>query len=174
VTVVLYAEFRAEGDLRKALASVAPRADLEIDLFTPYPVADLEPLLRVRRSYIPLLVLTAGVSGAIGAYLLQLWCAAISYPVDVGGRPLHSAPAFIPITFESAVLAACTTAFVAILVAARLGRLYDPLFDVDGFERAMTDRFWMSVTGPGAATLADVREALSGAGALRVVEREAR
>ena len=65
--------------------------------------------------------------------------------LDVGGRPLHSAPAFIPITFESAVLSASLFALLALLALCRLPELHSPLFDADGFERASRDTFWLGI-----------------------------
>jgi hypothetical protein len=102
----------------------------------------------------------------------------VDYPLNVGGRPYHSAPAFIPITFEMAVLFAATAALVSAIVLGGLPRLWHPVFEVDGFERATIDRFWLAVCAGDAAidpalAPAEARaravQALGGAGALRVV-----
>jgi Protein of unknown function (DUF3341) len=98
---------------------------------------------------------------------VQWWCNAYDYPLDVGGRPLHSAPAFIPITFESAVLAASLTGFFAMIVLSGLPRLHHPVFGIDGFERASVDRFWIGVERADPCFDETVREELSAAGALR-------
>jgi hypothetical protein len=76
---------------------------------------------------------------------VQWWCNAHNYPINVGGRPLNSAPAFIPITFESAVLAASLVGFFAMLALCGLPRLSHPVFEIAGFDRASVDRFWVGI-----------------------------
>jgi len=94
----------------------------------------------------------------------------VDYPLDVGGRPLHSAPAFIPITFEMAVLFGSLAALISAIVLGGLPRLWHPVFDIDGFERATIDRFWLAVeAGDGALDRDRDTAALEGAGALRVI-----
>ncbi len=87
----------------------------------------------------------AGHFGAVFGYLLQWWCNGKSYPINVGGRPLNSIPAFIPISFESAVLASTLAGFVSMLWFSGLPRLSHPMFSVNGFDRATVDRFWVAV-----------------------------
>jgi hypothetical protein len=121
-----------------------------IEAFSPYPVHDLPPPLMARPRRLTRAVgLMAVVGGAMG-YFVQWLTTAWLYPLNVGGRPPHSWLAFVPITFESAVLAAALTAFVGMLVGAGLPRLSRPLFDVEGFERASHDRFflWVSADDP--------------------------
>jgi hypothetical protein len=171
----LLAEFPTPEALTGSILELRELGLVDLDVFTPYPLRDLEPLLGIKRSPIPRWMLAGGLTGALGAYLLQWWVAAISYPLDVGGRPLHSAPAFIPITFESGILAASLTGFVAVLLYARLFRLYDPVFEAPGFERASVDRFWIAGFASEAlyekltSKEASVREVLTRKGALQVV-----
>jgi hypothetical protein len=171
----LLAEFGSPEELVVAVGTLRALGLTHLDAFTPYPVRELEPLLGIRRSPIPRWVLAAGLTGAGAAYLIQWWCAAVSYPIDVGGRPFHSAPAFIPITFETAILCAATTAFVSALLYAKLFRLYDPVFEAPGFERASVDRFWVAAyTDEGAfhdleANEPEVRARLETSGALQVL-----
>ena len=146
-----------------------------LDTFSPYPVREVEPLLGMRRSLIPRWVLAGGLSGAAFAYILEWWCAAVSYPINVGGRPLQSAPAFVPIAFETAILAASLTAFITVVLYARLLRLYDPVFETPGFERATVDRFWVAAFVDEArfhaleAEEPRIREKLEAGGAMQVV-----
>jgi Protein of unknown function (DUF3341) len=144
ITYGIMAEFGTPEGLLCGLRELRALGFDQLDAFTPYPIREILPLLRVRRSPLPRWVLAAGLAGAASAYLLEWWCAAASYPVIVGGRPLHSAPAFVPIAFESGILAACVTAFVSVILYARLLRLYDPVFETPGFERASIDRFWIA------------------------------
>ena len=76
---------------------------------------------------------------------MQWFCNSYDYPIDVGGRPLHSAPAFIPITFEMTILAASLTAVIGVFVAARLPRLWQPIFEAEGFDRTFVDRFFIGL-----------------------------
>jgi hypothetical protein len=139
------AELPTPEDLLRAVRALQGRGYRRIDAFTPYPVQGLEEALYLPRSPLNWCVLPIALAGAGIGYLLQYWCNGVDYPLDVGGRPLHSAPAFIPITFESGVLAASLTACFVWLLLCHLPQLYSPLFDVPGFERASIDRFWVGV-----------------------------
>jgi hypothetical protein len=97
---------------------------------------------------------------------------AYDYPLDVGGRPPHMPSAFVPITFEMAVLAAALTIFVALLAHAGLPRLWHPVFETEGFESASVDRFWLAAEAPSDAVLDELESSLLAGGALRVVRSE--
>jgi Protein of unknown function (DUF3341) len=115
------------------------------DTYTPYQLDELADLPGTPRSRIAAVVFAAGALGAIGGYLMQWYLMVVSYPINVGGRPLHSWPAFVPITFELMVLAASTAGVVALFVRNGLPRLHHPLFGVPGFERASQDGFLLAV-----------------------------
>jgi hypothetical protein len=117
----------------------------EVETYTPYPVHGLDEALALKKSIVPKMVGTAALCGVIGGYLLLWWCSTVAYPINVGGRPLHSAPAFIPITFECGVLLSALTAFFGTLAYMGYPRLYHPVFESPGFRRASVDRFWVSV-----------------------------
>jgi ActD protein len=114
--------------------------------FTPYPIPALEEELGLKRPRLLLcLVLLAAFVGGGTAFLIMWWTSAIDYPLNVGGRPLNSFITDIPIMFESAVLAAATTAFFATLFLSGMPRLHHDLDSVAGFERTSIDRFWIGV-----------------------------
>jgi hypothetical protein len=140
------AEFGSAEELLHAVARLREMGLRKLEAYTPYPIRALEPLLEIKRSFIPKVVLAMALLGAVSAYALQWWCAAVAYPLDVGGRPYHSGPAFIPITFETGVLFAALTSFFLPLVLAGLPRLHHPVFEVDGFESASVDGYWVSVS----------------------------
>jgi hypothetical protein len=166
----IMAEFESPEALLLAVSKLREMGLRKLDAYTPYPIREIEPLLEIKRSYIPKVVLAMGLVGAAGAYTLQWWCAAVSYPLNVGGRPLHSAPAFIPITFETTVLFAAGTCFLLALYAAGLPRLHHPVFEVEGFESASIDGYWVAIAADDPKLDALVAEQeLVDAGATRVV-----
>jgi hypothetical protein len=171
----ILAEFQTPEELVDALVALRSGGYRRLDAFTPYPLRAAEEALRLGRSWLSWPVLLFGILGAAGAYLIQWWCNAYDYPLNVGGRPPHSAPAFIPITFEMAVLSAAVGGLVLFFVTSGLPELYSPVFDVPGFERASIDRFWVFVDERDPAfDPAAVERELRALGALQVAYAEAR
>ncbi len=120
-------------------------------------------------------MLLAGATGAVFAYGLQWYCNSWDYPIDVGGRPIHPAPAFIPITFETTVLFAAAAAFVGFLISSRLPEPWNPLFEIPEFERASVDRFWLAIDGRDACFAGDRTPVeLAETAPLRIVRPEPR
>ncbi len=113
----------------------------DLDALTPFPVEGLPQALGLDGSPIPMLGLIAGALGGAGMFALMWWSAAVGFPLNVGGRPFFSWPAFIPITFESIVLAASVAMLVGLLVLCRLPSPYHPLFALREARRAVCDRF---------------------------------
>lgn len=165
----LLAEFESPEALTAAARRLREAGYSRLTAFTPFPVEDLEDELELPRTRIPLAALLAGVAGGGLAFLVQAWCNGLDYPLDVGGRPLFSWPAFVPITFELTVLGAAFAAFFGVLAASRLPRLWQPIFEVEGFERATIDRFFLGVDAADPRYAPDRLAAeLSRLGALRV------
>ncbi len=171
----MLAEFETPEELLRRIGDLRARGYRRLDAFTPYPVKGLTEALGLPRSKLNWLVFGFGMAGAAVAYLVQWFCNAYDYPLNVGGRPLHSAPAFIPIAFEMGVLSAAVSGIVLFLLTARLPELYSPLFDVAGFERASLDRFWLGVDERDPAFDREaLARALSELGAIRVAFAEER
>jgi hypothetical protein len=141
----LLAEFRTPDEMMAALGDLRARGLTRLDTFTPYPVEGVEEALGLRRSGIPRWAFWVGLAGAVSAFLIQWWTDAVDYPIVVGGRPLNSIPAWVPITFETTVLCASLATFLALCVRARLTALWHPVFEAPGFESAQVDRFWVMV-----------------------------
>lgn len=139
------AEFLNPDALERAILEARREGYTVMDAYTPYPVEGLPELLGRRPSRLPVVFLLAGLAGGGGGYFMQWYAMAISYPINVGGRPLHSWPAFIPVTFELTILIAALTGVVALFVMMRLPRLNHPVFSVQGFERATSDRFYLCI-----------------------------
>src|SRR6185295_18295505 len=104
----------AEFDDAEALVRAARRAFdagfRKMDAYTPFAVEGLAEAIGFHRTRVPLIVLIGGIVGCVTGYFLQYWIHAIDYPTNVGGRPFHSAPAFIPVTFELTILIAALSA----------------------------------------------------------------
>src|SRR5207247_6674636 len=98
-----------------------------------------------RRAVVPLIVLFGGIGGGAGGYFMQWFAMAADYPLNVGGRPFHSWPSFVPITFELTVLCAALAGFIGMLALNRLPQPHHPLFAAPGFERATRDRFFLCI-----------------------------
>lgn len=140
----LLAEFSTPEELMHAAEKAHAAGFRKMDGYAPFPVEGLPEALG-KKNRLPLLVLTGGIAGGIGAYFMEWYANAISYPINIGGRPIHSWPAFIPITFELTVLCAGLTAFFGSLALNGLPRPYHPLFHVTEFERASQDRFFLCI-----------------------------
>lgn len=106
---------------------------------------ELEPLLGIRRTRVPLVALAAGVLGCMVAFVVIAFTNGYDNPLDVGGRPLQSWPADVPIAFETTVLFAALSIFAVTLLRSGLPRLHAPLFGTDGFQRVSDNRYWLGV-----------------------------
>jgi hypothetical protein len=138
------AEFETPEQLYRAAEEAFGHGYRRMDAFAPFPIEGLPEALG-KRTHIPLLVLLGGITGGVGAYFMQWYANAISYRMNIGGRPVHSWPAFIPITFELTVLAAAFTAFLSVFIFSGLPRLNHPMFNLPEFERASQDRFFLCI-----------------------------
>lgn len=167
-------EFHSPERLLEAAKALRERGFVRLDAYSPFPVEGLEEVLEMKSSRLPALGLVAGLSGAVGAYVIQWFTQAVDWKIDVGGRPFHSAPAFIPITFETGVLAAAGAVFFGMFVVCGLPRVTHPLFELESFRSATVDGFWVSVTVDEAAQLESVSEALRSLGAQQVSQVEGR
>jgi hypothetical protein len=141
-------EFSSGDEVKKALHRLRELgyARETLDAFTPYPVEGLDKVLDLAPSSLRGFALLAALSGAAFAYWLQWYTNAIDYPLNVGNRPPHAAPAFVPITFEMAVLFASLTLFFGLMYLFRFPRPHHPLFELESFRTASTGGFWVSVT----------------------------
>jgi hypothetical protein len=140
----LVAEFETDGELKRAAEKAYEEGYRKLDGFAPFPIEGLAEALG-KKNRIPLLVLLGGILGGCSAYFMEWFANVVSYPINIGGRPLHSWPAFIPITFELTVLGAALTAFFASFALNGLPQPYHPMFNLPEFERASQDRFFLCI-----------------------------
>src|SRR5919198_3014613 len=139
------AEFRDEASLCAAARRLRELGHRRLDAYSPIPLHGIDEALGLRKSVVPLIALVAGVSGAVGGYLMQWWMNAVDYPINVANRPVHSPPANIPITFECGVLLAALCIVVGLIALSGLPRTHHPVFEVEGFRTASIDALWLSV-----------------------------
>src|SRR5437764_4780353 len=130
----------AEFDNPTALVNAARRAREEgyrkLDAYSPFPSEELSDALHLHKNKLPLLVLLGGITGGTLGYLLQYYVAVIDFPLNICGRPLHSWPSFIIITFEMTILFASLTAVLGLLGPFGLPMPYHPTFHLPRFAQA--------------------------------------
>ena len=140
------AEFETPEQLLSAARKTREAGYKRVDAYTPFPVEGLAEAIGTRRSWVPLITLAGGLGGGLSGFGLQYWVAAITYPVNIGGRSLNSWPAFIPVTFELTVLGASLFAVFGMLALNKLPQPYHPVFNVERFATtASTDRFFLCI-----------------------------
>ena len=115
------------------------------DAYSPFPIDGMTEALGRRPTRLQTFVLLCGLTGACSGYLMQYYVAKIAYPLNIGGRPLNSWPAFIPVTFELTVLFSALGAFLGMIVMNNLPMPYHPVFNVPEFSRAQIDRFFLCI-----------------------------
>jgi hypothetical protein len=138
-------EFLTPEEILHAAAAARQAGYKYISAYTPFPVEGLAHAIGFPRTGVPLLTLIGGLVGCFGGFGLQYWCSAISYPLNIGGRPLNSWPAFIPVTFELTILGAASFAVIGMLALNKLPQPYHQVFNVERFSRASTDRFFLCI-----------------------------
>jgi hypothetical protein len=141
----LMAEFNSADDLIAAAHGVHDAGYRCVDAYTPYPIEEVSEALGHHRSKLPLIVLLGGLLGGLGGYSLQFWVATIAYPMNIGGRPFHSWPAFIVPTFECTILGAALFAVLGMFALNGLPHPYHPVFNVPRFALASRDRYFLVV-----------------------------
>jgi len=139
----------AEFDDPTTLVAATDRAHHQgyrrMDAYSPFPIEELHDAIGFPPSRLPLIVLIGGLLGCIGGYVLQYWVSVVAYPVNVGGKPFHSWPAFIPVTFECTILAAALAAVLGMLALNGLPMPYHPVFNVPRFALASRNRFFLVI-----------------------------
>ncbi|MEM9290905.1 MAG: DUF3341 domain-containing protein [Acidobacteriota bacterium] len=141
----LMAEFTTEYEFVEACERSYEAGYRKQDGFSPYPVEEASHALGHHKSWVPTLVLCAGICGACAGFGLQYWTQAVDYTMNIGGRPFNSWPAFIPVTFEVTILFAGITAVVGMLALNGLPRPHHPVFNVPSFVRASRDRYFLLI-----------------------------
>jgi hypothetical protein len=140
---MIVATFPDEKRLMDAVALLRARRVGEVETYTPTELED-PPI----HSVMPLVILVCGVIGVAGSFFLQAYATTINYPLNIGGRPNLSWPAYIPTTFEMGVLAAVLGGFFGFFIINRLPRLYEPIDETQAMRRASRDRYVLAIRKP--------------------------
>jgi hypothetical protein len=139
------AEFDNPTDLVAAAQRTYEAGYRRINGYSPYPIEELSEAIGFTRTSLPLIVLIGGILGGLGGFFMQYWMEVIDYPLNVGGKPYNSWPAFIPITFECTVLMAAFAAVLGMLVLNKLPQPYHPVFNAPNFALATRDSFFLVI-----------------------------
>ena len=139
------AEFADPDELVEKTRAAYEAGYRHMDAYTPFPIHGLSEALGIRRNLVPYVVGLGALLGGIGGFMLQYWTAVMVYPLNIAGRPLNSWPAFMVITFETAVLGAGIIGLVGMLALNKLPQPYHPVFKVPRFEMASRDKFFLCI-----------------------------
>jgi hypothetical protein len=138
-------EFATPMELIHAIEAVREAGYTKLDAYTPYAIEEVWEALGHFHSKVPLIVLLGGMFGGLGGFSLQYWVSVIVYPLNIGGRPLNSWPAFIPVTFECTILGAVLSAVIGMFIVNGLPEPYHPVFNVERFASASRDRYFLCI-----------------------------
>jgi len=141
----LVAEFDSPQALMDGVKDAYEHGYRCMDAYSPFPIEGLAEEMGFTTNRLPLLVLIGGIVGLVGGYALAYWTSVIDYPINVGGRPFHSWPSFLPIVFETTVLVAAFTAVFGMLALNGLPQPYHPIFNAPNFALASKDRFFLLI-----------------------------
>jgi hypothetical protein len=139
------AQFDSPSALVAAARDTYAAGYRQINGYSPFPIEELSDAIGFKRTTLPLIVLAGGIIGAVGGFFMQYWMEVIDYPINVGGKPFNSWPAFIPITFECTVLAAAFAAVFGMLALNKLPQPYHPVFNATNFALATRDSFFLVI-----------------------------
>jgi hypothetical protein len=139
------AQFDSPSTLVAAAREAYAAGYRQINGYSPFPIEELSDAIGFKRTTLPLIVLAGGIIGGVGGFFMQYWMEVIDYPINVGGKPFNSWPAFIPITFECTVLAAAFAAVFGMLALNKLPQPYHPVFNAPNFALATRDSFFLVI-----------------------------
>ena len=141
----LMAEYDSVPDLVNASEKAYAAGYRRMDTYSPFPIEAASEAIGFHKNRVALVVLIGGLLGGTGGYSLAYWVSVLAYPINVGGKPWHSWPAFIPVTFECTVLGAAISAFIGMLAMNGLPMPYHPVFNSPNFALASKDKFFLCI-----------------------------
>ena len=141
----LMAEFDNPTALVEAARAAREKGYRKLDAYSPFPIEELTDALHLHHNKLPLIVLLGGIVGGLAGYLLQYYVTVVYFPINIAGRPLHSWPSYIVITFETTILLASISAVLGMLALCGLPMPYHPTFNVPRFALASRNRFFLCI-----------------------------
>ena len=144
-TYGLLAEFDSPTALVKAAEATHAAGYVKIDAYSPLPIEGLAEAIGFHHDLVPLVTLIGAIIGGATGYLMQYWINTMAYPLNIGGKPFHSWPSFIVVTFEMTILFGGISAVFGMLALNGLPMPYHPVFNVSRFAMASKDRFFLIV-----------------------------
>jgi hypothetical protein len=141
----LMAEFETPTELVNACKAAYAEGYREMDAYSPFPIEEASEAIGFHKSAVPLIVLLGGILGGTSGFALQYWINVIAYPLNIGGKPYDSWPAFIVPTFEMTILFAGLCGMFGMFALNGLPQPYHPVFNVDKFSAATRDKFFLCV-----------------------------
>jgi Alternative complex III, ActD subunit len=141
----LMAEFETPTEILVAAKRAYAEGYRKMDAYSPQPVHGLSEAIGFEKNRVALVCLAGGVLGLLTAYALQFWVNLIEYPLNIGGRPLHSWPSFVIVCFELTILFGGLAAAIGMLAMNGLPMPYHPVFNVAQFAHASRDRFFLCI-----------------------------
>ena len=144
-TYGLVAEFDTPTELVNACKAAYAEGYREMDAYSPFPIEEASEAIGFHKSAVPLIVLVGGILGGLSGFGLQYWINVIAYPLNIGGKPFNSWPAFIVPTFEMTILFAGLSGMFGMFALNGLPRPYHPLFHVEQFSKVTRNRFFLCV-----------------------------
>ncbi len=167
----LLAEFRSPEELKSAARRTSDEGYVMIEAYSPFPIHGLARAMRYEHRKLPFLVLVGGIIGGLAGFFLQYYASVVDYPLNIGGRPENSWPAFVVVTFEMTILGASLTAVFGMLALNGLPKPYHPVFHVPEFRMASQDRFFLSIQARDPRfELETAKSFLRGLGTVKVTE----
>ncbi|HUM05863.1 MAG TPA: DUF3341 domain-containing protein [Terriglobales bacterium] len=167
----LMAEFDSPQELLDAAHKAHTAGYKKIDAYSPFPIEGLADAIGFHKNYVPLVTLIGGIIGGLSGYALQYYVHVISYPLNIGGRPFHSWPSFIIVTFEMTILFGGLAAVFGMLALNGLPQPYHPVFNVAEFAKASENKFFLVVDASDPHyDAADTRAFLKGLGPRAISE----
>ena len=138
-------EFESAQACVDAARSLAADGFTKFEAYTPVPVEELNSVIHMKRTRLPLATLIGGLTGMATGFALQYWVSVISYPLNVGGRPFASWPSFVVPSYELTILFSALTATLFMIIANGLPQPYHPVFNVPRFSMASSDKFFLVI-----------------------------
>lgn len=143
--VGILAEYDSPSAIFNACLLTKKAGYKKFDSYTPFPVHGLDKAMGIKPSILPWMVLLSGLLGGSLAIIFMVWASAYDYPLNIGGKPTWSIPAFIPVTFEVTILFSALMAVFGMFFLNGLPKYHDPLFSIDAFAKVTDDKFFLMI-----------------------------